>query len=545
MSKRAIRELDCSMIATEWPTWKQEFIMYLIATGKFSVPEKTKIANFLWLVGRKGSQIYNTLYPNDGTQDSMLGTTTVNGDVQQRKIEQVLKKFDYFCLRQRNTAMESYKFNMIAQKERQPFSEFETELREQVRHCNFICECGKSYEDRILRDRVIIGVQDKKLQLKLLDGRGEQLSKVTETCKAYEVANIHKGILEGKQVITIIKEDEATINAINRVCFNCRGPWKFGHKDECKAKDITCHRCEKKGHFQRMCRKQKNQQHEAKIAFEKKNKNGVTMVGAGNRQQQGTKIDGYGDKLKFNKNHFRINSIGLKHKRWTKEYQIGEKKVRFKLDCGSDVKCVQLKLLEDLKKSTNLKFNIKPHEFSVFDYNGNRINIHGKVKLPCYNLKLKTERSINFVIKADSCEPILGLETCEMLGLIKRLDVNSIEDQDRKRDSAIELYKDVLNGIGKFPGSFKIQLIKDAKPVLHYKKRIPSSLTDKLKAELDTMLQDDIISRVDYPTDWVNNLQIIEKPNGKLRICLDSKSLNACIKREHFLIPTIDDLTSK
>lgn len=63
--------------------------------------------------------------------------------------------------------------------------------------------------------------------------------------------------------------------------------------------------------------------------------------------------------------------------------------------------------------------------------------------------------------------------------------------------------------------------------------------------ELDKLTKDEIISPVDYPTDWVNNLQIVEKPNGKLRICLDPKPLNACIKREHFLIPTIENLTSK
>lgn len=37
----------------------------------------------------------------------------------------------------------------------------------------------------------------------------------------------------------------------------------------------------------------------------------------------------------------------------------------------------------------------------------------------------------------------------------------------------------------------------------------------------------------------------MEKLNGKLRVCLDPKPLNECIKREHFLIPTADDLTSQ
>ena len=38
--------------------------------------------------------------------------------------------------------------------------------------------------------------------------------------------------------------------------------------------------------------------------------------------------------------------------------------------------------------------------------------------------------------------------------------------------------------------------------------------------------------------DWVNSLTIVEKPNGKLRLCLDPKDLNKAIKRHHYEMPT-------
>lgn len=80
---------------------------------------------------------------------------------------------------------------------------------------------------------------------------------------------------------------------------------------------------------------------------------------------------------------------------------------------------------------------------------------------------------------------------------------------------------------------------------MRYKKRIPSSLIEPLKKEIEEMVASGILSSVEYPTDWVNNLQIVEIRNGKLRICLDPKPLNKCIKREHFLIPTSEDLVSR
>ena len=38
---------------------------------------------------------------------------------------------------------------------------------------------------------------------------------------------------------------------------------------------------------------------------------------------------------------------------------------------------------------------------------------------------------------------------------------------------------------------------------------------------------------------------VVEKPDGKLRICLDRKHLNKAIKREHFQLPAIEDITTR
>ena len=48
--------------------------------------------------------------------------------------------------------------------------------------------------------------------------------------------------------------------------------------------------------------------------------------------------------------------------------------------------------------------------------------------------------------------------------------------------------------------------------------------------------KNEIIDKVDEPIDWVNSRVIVEKPNGKLRICLDPYDLNKAIKKEYYLI---------
>lgn len=105
----------------------------------------------------------------------------------------------------------------------------------------------------------------------------------------------------------------------------------------------------------------------------------------------------------------------------------------------------------------------------------------------------------------------------------------------------MEKFSQLFQGLGKLPKKQSIILKEGAQLVLHYKKRFPQSLLGSLEQELNAMVKEKIISPVTYPTSWVNNLQVVEKSNGKLRLCLDPKPLNNAIKREHYLIPTIDD----
>lgn len=54
-----------------------------------------------------------------------------------------------------------------------------------------------------------------------------------------------------------------------------------------------------------------------------------------------------------------------------------------------------------------------------------------------------------------------------------------------------------------------------------------------------------IIEPMSAPPDWCSNLVVVEKPNGKIRLCLDPKHLNEALKAEHYMIPTLDDLRVK
>ena len=59
------------------------------------------------------------------------------------------------------------------------------------------------------------------------------------------------------------------------------------------------------------------------------------------------------------------------------------------------------------------------------------------------------------------------------------------------------------------------------------------------------MVDLNIIEPIDEPTDWVNGLVIVEKPNRKLWICLDPQPLIQAIEWEHLHLPTAEELFSQ
>ncbi|GBN77551.1 Retrovirus-related Pol polyprotein from transposon opus [Araneus ventricosus] len=110
----------------------------------------------------------------------------------------------------------------------------------------------------------------------------------------------------------------------------------------------------------------------------------------------------------------------------------------------------------------------------------------------------------------------------------------------------MDQYSEVFKGLGEFPGKpYHIEIKSEIKPVINAPRRVPQSLHKELEKTLNELVQLGIVSPVNKPTEWVNSLVIVEKPNGKLRICLDPRNLNKAIKREHYVIPSVDEIMSR
>ena len=66
----------------------------------------------------------------------------------------------------------------------------------------------------------------------------------------------------------------------------------------------------------------------------------------------------------------------------------------------------------------------------------------------------------------------------------------------------------------------------------------------KVEAELNRLETEGIIKKqVEKPTDWCAPMVSLLKKNVNVRICVDLKKVNEAVKREHFMLSNLDDIS--
>ena len=79
-------------------------------------------------------------------------------------------------------------------------------------------------------------------------------------------------------------------------------------------------------------------------------------------------------------------------------------------------------------------------------------------------------------------------------------------------------------------------------PVAMPPRRVPVALKGKFKEEIDRLIDVGVSTKVEEPTKWVSSAVFTEKPNGKVRVCIDPRPLNKALYRSHNPLPVIDDI---
>jgi len=153
--------------------------------------------------------------------------------------------------------VERYKFHSRNRNEDEGVAAYVAELRKLTEHCNF----GETLPE-MLRDRLVCGINNKRIQRRLLAERELTLKKAEEIASGEELA--------AKYVVDI--QSDVTLGSVNQVdardkngiedcrpdseCYHC------GEKHEasaCRFRDAQCFKCGRRGHLAKVCRGEKRQ----------------------------------------------------------------------------------------------------------------------------------------------------------------------------------------------------------------------------------------------------------------------------------------------
>ena len=101
------------------------------------------------------------------------------------------------------------------------------------------------------------------------------------------------------------------------------------------------------------------------------------------------------------------------------------------------------------------------------------------------------------------------------------------------------------DGVGLLEGEYRIAIDPKAVPVQHAARRVPVALREKLQQTLQDLVKQEVLAPVQGPTAWVSSMVVVPKSDGKIRICIDPQELNAAIQREHYQLPTIEEIATR
>ena len=235
----------------DWPKWKRRFEQFRVASGLDDKSENQQINTLLYCLGEEA--------------ESVLASTKIT-DEEKLYYSKVIEKFDDFFQVRKNVIFERARFNRRVQLPDESAEQYIMQLYKLAESCDY-----KDYTEEMIRDRLVVGIRDSALSQRLHLDPDLNLEKATKQVRQREAVHEHQQVLKGsdrsaanvetirprqrpKRPVQSTKTDRAKPKTNSRQQRHCSRCGKDQHpKEKCPAKDATCHRCQRKGHYSAQC----------------------------------------------------------------------------------------------------------------------------------------------------------------------------------------------------------------------------------------------------------------------------------------------------
>ncbi|XP_011687104.1 PREDICTED: uncharacterized protein K02A2.6-like [Wasmannia auropunctata] len=286
----------------------------------------------------------------------------------------------------------------------------------------------------------------------------------------------------------------------------CHSCGATNHKRvDCPFKTAECHICNKVGHIAKICRS--------------KTKSEISVI----------KLQG-------------ILGTGHQHRKFANIF-INNKLLKMQLDTGADVTTIGTKVWK-LIGCPKLQLYVA----SCVNASGHPIHVVGFF-YATLSYKDKTSRGPIIVLNCPNIA-LISAQAIDELDLIafdrdilKNRKLINVIQEDSLKGKFSKLFDNSMGECKKI--KVHLRLKPDARPVHVPRRPIPLALEESLNAELDRLIENKIISPVDY-SEWATPVVVARKANGKIRVCADySTGLNNALDTDDYPIPNIEEILFK
>lgn len=461
-------------------------------------------------------------------------------------VADIIKVIDKYCIGETHEAMEHFKFNQCDQKPNQKFDAWLAECRTLIKTCNF--NDIENVEETMLRNRIIFGIRDRETQKKMLEERNVDLKRIIDIARSQEAATDHmKSFASKTEEVSRVNvsgkrrtqgkpsynpksdrpERTTKPDVKSQKCKFCMQTHPF-RKELCPAWGRTCNGCHRSNHFKDSPVCSKNRNIHAVIEDPESESTDEELI------MSVTEL---------------ISTVGHKKAVYCEMLVCGNR-VRMQIDCGATVNVIPSSLVPS-------PLNLQPTDVTLKMWNNTTMTPLGQCVLKVKNPKTKKKYNVQFVVVEEQLTPLLSRTAAEKMGLItinyedfvnvnavSKDPINTLSQEPMKEVMHIvSEYSDVFKEeVGEFKGEVHLTLRDDAEPVVCPARKVPIAIRPKLDKQLKLMCDQGIIEPIDKPTPWVSQMVTAEKRTGELRVCIDPKPLNEALMREHYTLPTLDDV---
>ena len=163
----------------EWPKWIRRFERFRVASGLDTKSDEMQINTLIYSMGDEA--------------DDILGSFRLSEE-EGKTFDVVRARFENFFVKKRNVIYERARFNLRRQEEGESVASFINDLYALAEHCGY----GELH-DEMIRDRLVVGIHDKKLSEKLQLDADLTLEKAVTSVRQSEMVHQQQSLLHGEE----------------------------------------------------------------------------------------------------------------------------------------------------------------------------------------------------------------------------------------------------------------------------------------------------------------------------------------------------------